>query len=128
MVLTCCVSLVCCDVGASPTPGFGSPDAAARAFVTALRDDDVSALRALLGDAAGTVLPLGASTGESARRAALARESAQRTLLELYAQHRVVLRLGELGWAFPVSIVERDGTWRFATIEDGLESSSRRPS
>jgi len=91
--------------------GFGSPQEAVDALVSALEANDTAELAMLLGPDGGDILDSGDAVADAGARA---------DFLELYkAQHEVVeeepgtmtLQVGANQWPLPIPLVQRGGKW-----------------
>jgi len=114
------------EKGAVEQRTFATPEAAVSALVGAARGDDVSALRAILGEGSDEVLDSGDAVSDA---------SGRRRFLELYdAKHRIeltgddaaVLHAGEIDWPFPIPVVRDGGEWFFDTEAGRQEILDRR--
>lgn len=110
-------------IGAESTL-FETPDAAVEAFKTALRQDDLASLAALLGLDAER---LKTADGIADRIADMRAAAAKLVSVTGEGNQRIV-RLGPDVWPFPFPIVksEKDGKWAFDTVAGIEEIANRR--
>ena len=106
---------------------FVSAEAAVEALVAAAQHDDVSAIAAMLGPAAGKILTSGDSRRDKEERAEFARVALTRHQLEPDPMNRsrVILSVGEDDWPFPVPIVFNNGRWHFDASVSTLKMRAR---
>jgi hypothetical protein len=98
---------------------FSTPEAAVEALITALEQDDTSALPPLLGPGAEDVLSSGDPIQDSSDRAAfLARYKAKHSLTGEGNERTLIV--GDDDWPFTIPIVESEGLW-FLDGEAGAE-------
>jgi hypothetical protein len=98
---------------------FATPEAAVDAFITALEQDDTTALAALLGPGSADVLSSGDAVQDGSNRAAfLARYKRKHSLSGDGDQRTLVV--GNQEWPFPIPVVESDGRW-YLNGEEGAE-------
>jgi hypothetical protein len=113
---------------ATPEPQmrFGTPDAAVEVLLTAFKNNDDAALRALFGaEYADRLL----SKDQAAARESRARlyQSAQAKLvLRKDTADRAVVLIGPDAWPFPMPLVRSGTDWRFHTAEGLDEIVNRR--
>jgi hypothetical protein len=107
---------------ATAGPEFDSPQQAAAALFTAVRDDDRPAVTRLLGT-------VGSSDDLVQDKA-----DAEQFVTKYFEMHRlvkgpdgsVVLYIGAENWPFPVPLISSDGKWRFDIEEGAREIMLRR--
>jgi Protein of unknown function (DUF2950) len=102
--------------------GFASANAAAKALVSAAKNDDVTELIAILGPASKEILTTNDPVADQQmRRKFAARATAKMKLVpdpkEANAQ---TLLVGKDGWPLPIPIVKVNGKWHF-DVEQGKE-------
>ena len=114
---------------ASATPeqrGFASADAAVTALVAALRDNNETDLRAILGPEAHRVIDSGDRYADQELRARfLALYDEKHALVETAPGH-MELDAGANDWPMPIPIVESGGQWRFDTAAGAQTIVDRR--
>jgi hypothetical protein len=122
------VSTGCGCSSVSSQTHFASPAEAVDSFVSALRANDDTQLKKILGPEADEVL----SSGDQ-----VADQEGREKLLALYdARHELVegkepdapctLLVGETGWPFPIPVVMGKDGWYFETAEGNDEILNRR--
>ncbi len=105
---------------------FGSPEAAAEALVTALKDNDENALLALVGPEYGDRLLSKDKVAAREGRQRLYQASQEALVLRQDTADRVVLVVGKEAWPFPIPLVRSGTDWRFHTAEGVEEILNRR--
>jgi Protein of unknown function (DUF2950) len=105
---------------------FPSPEAGAAALVEALKADDESALRGIIGrrgvDLIGLREP---ATGEKPHERFLA-AYAESNKVALQSDSKAVLEVGKDAWPFPIPLVKVADVWRFDTNLGEQEVLARR--
>lgn len=104
---------------------FASPMQATDSFVTALRNNDEKALRAMLGPDAESVLHSGDRVADRDNKIEFINAYDRKHAFVRAADDEVTLTVGESRWPMPIPIVEDDGKWTFAT-EDGKDEMLAR--
>lgn len=93
--------------------GFKTPEEAVTALVAALQNNDMAALKSLLGPSSEDLLDSGDPVQDANDRARfLAAYEAKHGLLDEGADRKILVT-GEDDWPMPVPLVKRDGVWRF---------------
>ncbi len=105
---------------------FGSPEAAAEALVTALKDNDENALLALVGPEYGDRLLSKDKVAAREGRQRLYQASQEALVLRQDTADRVILVVGKEAWPFPIPLVRSGTDWRFHTAEGVEEILNRR--
>jgi hypothetical protein len=113
--------------GPSKAEEFGSADQAVEALISALRADDSSQVRAILGAGSDEVLSSGDEVADKNNIVAfLASYDEAHKLVQAPDGGGMVLVVGNTEWPMPIPLVELGGHWSFDT-EAGLdELLSRR--
>ena len=111
---------------AAPQETFATPDAAADAFMAALKADSDAAMVAIFGDAHKDLLISSDRAEASANRARLLAAMQTLRVLREPAPDRRVLVIGDQAWPMPIPIVRTGDRWRFATEEGAEEVVNRR--
>jgi len=105
---------------------FPTYQAAAAAFVEAVRTQDNTALQEILGSQARSLLASGdAVQDENARQAFLKGYDSKHAFTHDSAD-KVTLRIGASGWPLPLPIVKANGAWHFDAVAGAQEMVYRR--
>ena len=105
---------------------FATPEAAAEALLTALKNDDDAALSALFGaEYADRLLSKDKVTARETREK-LYRAAQKALTLRKDTADRVILVIGPDAWPFPIPLVRSGAEWRFYTSEGIDEIVNRR--
>jgi len=94
---------------------FETPDAAAAALIDALKRDDTAAARVILGPAEQRLFERSGFDGVA--REALVRASEEPLVLDDAGDGCVFLRVGRVGWRFPIPLLRDDERWTFVVPE-----------
>lgn len=105
---------------------FASPEEAVEALVGALKAGDTKALSAIFGPGSEDVVSSGDPVADKAGRDRFVNEYEEKNRLQEAGTDKMVLSVGNKDWPFPVPIVKKQGTWRFATNEGREEILARR--
>ena len=105
---------------------FGTPEAAVEALLTAFKNSDDAALRALFGAEYADRLLSKDKVTARADRAQLYQVAQQAWRLRQDTADRVILVLGPNAWPFPIPLVRSGADWRFYTAEGLDEIVNRR--
>ena len=108
---------------------YDSPDAAAHAFVTAVRNNDRDALRRMFGDSSDEIFASGDSVADETRRERFIRDFDQRNRLVPGSNaDSMTLVVGNRDWPLPIPIVRdhNSGKWTFDTEAGRDEIINRR--
>jgi hypothetical protein len=111
--------------GAADQRTFATPEAAVDALTSALKVNDVPALRALFGDKYQALIDTGDAAQDAAQRADVAAALASYRVLDDRGADKRVLLVGTRAWPFAIPLVREGGSWRFAT-ELGIEELINR--
>jgi hypothetical protein len=111
---------------ATPPQDFATPEAAADAFMAALKADSDAAMVAIFGDAHKDLLISSDRAEASANRARILAAMQTLRVLREPAPDRRVLVIGDQAWPMPIPIVRTGDRWRFATEEGAEEVINRR--
>jgi len=104
---------------------FGSPEEAVKAFVEALKPNDVKALEAIFGPGSRDLLWSGDPVADQSGRERLLKLYEQKHRLEV-TEAKAVMNLGNEDWPFAVPIVKKGGLWYFDTKHGKEEILARR--
>ncbi len=101
---------------------FETPEAAADAFHAAIENNDISALKAILGsDFRRYIPPVGAEA-----TAKFLEAWSRGHAVNSAGDGKAVLAVGTDGWTLPIPIVQTSGGWRFDTRAGAKEMRARR--
>jgi hypothetical protein len=102
-----------CAKQSDKASGFKTPEEAVAALVAALQNNDMAALKSLLGPSSEDLLDSGDPVQDANDRARfLAAYEAKHGLLDEGADRKILVT-GEDDWPMPMPLVKRDGVWRF---------------
>lgn len=104
---------------------FGTPEAAVEVLLTALKNSDDEALRALFGSEYADRLLSKDKAAAREDRMRLYEAAQKKMTLRKDTADRVVLVIGPGDWPFPIPLVRSGSDWRFHTAE-GLEEIVNR--
>jgi Protein of unknown function (DUF2950) len=105
---------------------YGSADDAAAAFITALRNNNETELRAILGPEGDRVLDSGDRYADRELRKRFVALFDEEHTLDQEGADRVELEVGADNWPLPIPLVRADGRWRFDTKFGAQEIVDRR--
>jgi hypothetical protein len=113
---------------AVPLKSFETPDAAAKAAIAAVEQNDTAAMNAIFGPNSKGLLSSGDAKQDAEERAQFARVARSKYKIEKdpMDHHRAYLDIGPEDWPFPVPIVERSGKWSFEPEAGRIELRARR--
>jgi hypothetical protein len=104
---------------------FGTPEAAAEALITAMKNNDQGALTTLFGASYADKLLAKNQADTRKGRERLYLASREGLTLRRDKEDRVTLLLGSKNWPFPIPLVRSGDSWYFNTAE-GLEEITNR--
>jgi hypothetical protein len=104
---------------------FASPEEAVKAFIEALKSNDVKALDAILGPGSRDLVSSGDPVADKAVRERFLSRYGEKNRLEV-TDAKANLSLGNDDWPFAVPIVKKDGLWRFDAKAGKEEILARR--
>jgi hypothetical protein len=104
---------------------FASPEEAVKAFVEALKSNDVKALEAILGPGSRDLVSSGDPVADEAARERFLSRYAEKNRLEV-TEAKASLNVGNDDWPFAVPIVKKDALWRFDAKAGKEEILARR--
>ncbi len=104
---------------------FASPEEAVKAFVEALKSNDVKALEAILGSGGRDLVSSGDPVADEAVREKFLRRYGEKNKLEV-TETKAVLNLGNDDWPFAIPISKKDALWRFDAKAGREEILARR--
>jgi len=104
---------------------FASPEEAVKAFIEALKSNDVKALEAILGPGSRDLVSSGDPIADKAVRERFLSRYGEKNRLEV-TDAKANLSLGNDDWPFAIPIVKKDGLWRFDAKAGKEEILARR--
>jgi hypothetical protein len=104
---------------------FASPEEAVKAFVEALKSNDMKAMEAILGPGSRDLVLSGDPVADKAARERFLSRYEEKNRLEV-SETKVILNLGNDDWPFAIPIVKKDALWRFDTKAGREEILARR--
>ncbi len=116
---------LCGHLRAAGEQQFNSVEGAVEALKTAIAARDTNALHALFGPAGQGLVSVDVVEAVNEREQFAVRV-AERLVLVKEGDSKVVLQLGEDGWAFPIPLLQRAGHWSFDTETGREEILNRR--
>jgi hypothetical protein len=105
---------------------FASPKAGVEALVAAVRANDASKLRAILGTHGENLIHSGDAVADAKRRAAFVAAYGHAHKIEMKGDARATLIIGKDQWPLPIPLVKAGGGWRFDTQQAEHEILERR--
>jgi len=113
---------------AAPQKTFESPEAAAQALIDAASNNDVPALRAVLGSSAKGILTSGDPKQDEAERQEFVKIATGKHHLEKSSMdsHVMVLLIGDQEWPFPIPLLHEGEHWRFDSDRGAVEVQARQ--
>jgi Protein of unknown function (DUF2950) len=114
---------------ATPTIGpaqFETPEAAAEAFLTALKNNDQEAMTAIFGSQYANRLLTKDQAAAREGRQRLYQDAQEGLSYRKDSEDRVTLVIGSKAWPFPIPLVRSANTWHFNTAEGLKEIVNRR--
>ena len=105
---------------------FETPEAAVDALLTAIKNDDDSALRGLFGPEYADRLISKDKVAARQDRERLYQEAQKSLTLKKETSDRVIVIIGPDAWPFPIPLVRSGDDWRFYTAEGFEEIVNRR--
>ena len=98
-----------------PQRSFASAEDAAKAFVAALRDNNKTDLRAILGPEADRVVDSGDRYGDQELHQRFVALYEEKHAIDEKVPGRAELNVGANDWPLPIPLVESNGRWMFDT-------------
>ena len=105
---------------------FSSPEDAAQALIHVLQADDAKKLRHIFGPAGMKILSSGDAAEDKADKERFLQAYAVKNVLIREEDAKVILRVGEEEWPFPIPIVKKGKKWSFDAREGNQEMMNRR--
>lgn len=105
---------------------FNSPDAAVSALIAATKGDDLKALNAIPGPAAGEILSSGDPVADNNARDNFVNRYKEMHRLAYDDKGRVILYIGADNWPMPIPLIKKDSGWLFDTASGKEELLYRR--
>ena len=113
-------------VGAQEAATFDTPQLAGEALLTAVKANDDTALKALVGDESDEMIQNGADPTVAADREHFVKLAAEAIAYEADGEDRVQMIVGEDRWPLPVPLVKGEKGWSFDAVTGREEILSRR--
>jgi Protein of unknown function (DUF2950) len=110
----------------SPVKAFPTYQAAATAFMAAVRANDDEAMKQILGAQERELLSSGDATQDENARLTFLKRYDQAHALVRKKPDLVILTVGPSAWPVPFPIVRVDGAWRFDAADGAREMAYRR--
>jgi hypothetical protein len=104
---------------------FASPDEAFEMMLAAVKSGDSLQLNALFGPGAKDIFPAEKEANTRARER-FANAYQEKHRMEKIGVNKIVLRIGNNDWPWPVPLVKKDDKWRFDTRAGLKEITARR--
>src|SRR5262249_27206321 len=105
---------------------YNSPQDAVQTLVSAVKADDIDRLMRIFGPAAKEILRSGDEVADKETRDKFLAKYQEMNRLVTNPGGSVTLYLGAENWPFPIPLVKRNGSWRFATTVGKREILYRR--
>lgn len=125
ILLTACVALAC-PAQQQGQKTFSSAADASAALMAAAKENNESALLAILGPAGKDIISSGDSTQDRERRANIAQKYEQMHRLRKEPDGTTTLYLGAENWPLPIPLENKGGVWFFDTEAGKQEILYRR--
>lgn len=109
-----------------PQRSFASPEEAVSAFVSALRDQNETDLRTILGPQADRVIASGDRYADQELRKRFVALYDEKHTIDRKSSGRAELDVGPNDWPLPIPLVESDGRWTFDTKSGAQTIVDRR--
>ncbi|MGH8743076.1 MAG: DUF2950 domain-containing protein, partial [Burkholderiales bacterium] len=109
-----------------PQKNFASPEEAVFTLVDAVKANDQSALRAILGPHSGKLISSGDPVQDQQNRERFINAYGVANQIEIEGDAKAVLVIGEDRWPMPIPLVKSGGNWRFDATQGKQEILSRR--
>ncbi|MGC2517870.1 MAG: DUF2950 domain-containing protein [Burkholderiales bacterium] len=114
------------QTGASPQKVFSSPEAGASALVEAVKANDESALREILGRRGVDLIGLRKPSSDRQQHERFLAAYQESNKLVPHGDARMVLEVGKDAWPFPIPLVKEAEGWRFDARLGEQEALARR--
>jgi hypothetical protein len=105
---------------------FTSPEEAVKAFLGAAKTGNNAQLTAILGPGSGGIISSGDKVADREMRDLFVKSFEDGHNLETKGENKVLLRVGNSDWPFPLPIVKEGQSWRFDSAEGATEILNRR--
>jgi hypothetical protein len=113
-------------VAAEKQTGFATADEAVGALVTALKANDVAALRRIFGPGSENLINSGDRFADQHRRDLFLTAFGEQHKLVASGDNRMVLDVGKNDWPMPIPLVKEAAAWHFDTAAGSQEIINRR--
>lgn len=105
---------------------YARPEEGAAALFSAVKDNDLAAMRAVLGPGGSKLIRSGDAVADEQGRTRFVTAYAQANRVALEGESRAVLVIGKDEWPLPIPLVKTDKGWRFDTLQGRDEILKRR--
>jgi hypothetical protein len=109
-----------------PQKSFASPEEAVATLVDAVKTNNESALRVVLGPSSGKLISSGDPVQDQQNRDRFISAYGVANKIELQGNARAVLVIGKDDWPMPIPLVKFGGSWRFDAKQGKQEILNRR--
>jgi hypothetical protein len=109
-----------------PQKSFASPEEAVSALVDAVKANDESALRVVLGPRSGKLISSGDPVQDQQNRERFVSAYDVANKIELEGDAKAVLVIGKDDWPMPIPLVKSGDSWRFDAKQGEQEILNRR--
>jgi len=106
--------------------GFGSPEDATKALVSALESRDKMAVQTIFGPGSEDIVSSGDPVADEGVRERFIHLYREKHFLDKKSDEEVFLHIGKEDWPFPVPIVKKASLWQFDAHEGREEILARR--
>jgi hypothetical protein len=105
---------------------FTSPEEAVKAFIDAVKANDIKELLAILGPTGKEIISSGDEVADKETRERVAQKYDQKNKLVWEGDKKVILGIGTDDWPMPIPVVKKGDKWVFDTKAGKEEILSRR--
>jgi len=105
---------------------FSAPEEAVAAMVDAVRLNNETLMKVILGPGAGALIDSGDAVQDQRRRALFLNAYDEAHSLVPEGSNKAVLHVGKNAWPLPIPLVKSNGAWRFDTRAGQKEILARR--
>jgi len=105
---------------------FASPEEAVKAFVDAVKGNDVKAMGTILGPGSAKIISSGDAVADQKDRERFVKAYETKNKIDMATDAKAVLSVGEKDWSMPIPIVKKDSSWIFDAKAGAEELLNRR--